>query len=225
MKASGFHLERLISAGQATPAGQWYDQETHEWVVLLSGSAGLLFEGEPEIRVLRPGDYLLIPAHCRHRVEWTDPEKKTVWLALHYQVCFTHDMTRRMRPLNLVSGRFQPVPFLPLQPWRRGGGPGGNRSQVACAKLCSLNLSARGILSFSLISSYLSPHLGRAAPMNRAEIRANLATHLEYLSVSLGERSIYRPQNLQAAEDYVLGNFQRLGYHPSARATPTCARK
>jgi cupin 2 domain-containing protein len=85
LKTPGFHLERIISAGQATPPGQWYDQETHEWVVLLSGAAGLLFEGEPQFRVLHPGDYLLIPAHCRHRVEWTDPEQRTVWLALHFQ--------------------------------------------------------------------------------------------------------------------------------------------
>lgn len=79
-----FRLERIVSAGQATPPGEWYDQETHEWVVLLSGSAGLLFAGETEIRVLGPGDYLHIPARCRHRVEWTDPEQKSVWLALHY---------------------------------------------------------------------------------------------------------------------------------------------
>ena len=85
LKAPSFHLERIISAGQATPPGQWYDQETHEWVVLLSGAAGLLFEGEAQVLVLRPGDYLLIPAHCRHRVEWTDPERRTVWLALQYQ--------------------------------------------------------------------------------------------------------------------------------------------
>ncbi len=85
LKTPGLRLERIISAGQATPMGQWYDQETHEWVVLLSGSAGLLFEGETQVRVLRPGDYLLIPAHCRHRVEWTDPTRQTVWLALHYR--------------------------------------------------------------------------------------------------------------------------------------------
>jgi len=84
-KTPGFQLERIISAGQATPPGQWYDQETHEWVVLLSGAAGLWFEGETEVQVLRPGDYLLIPAHRRHRVEWTDPEQQTVWLALHYR--------------------------------------------------------------------------------------------------------------------------------------------
>ena len=77
-------LERIISTGQSTPAGEWYDQERNEWVALLSGSAGLLFEGEPEPRVMKPGDYLIIPAHLRHRVEWTDPDHETVWLALHY---------------------------------------------------------------------------------------------------------------------------------------------
>jgi cupin 2 domain-containing protein len=84
VQTNHFHLERLVSGGQATPPGQWYDQETHEWVVLLSGAAGLLFEGESEILMLTPGDYLLIPAHRRHRVAWTDPHHKTVWLALHY---------------------------------------------------------------------------------------------------------------------------------------------
>ncbi len=85
LKTPGFNLERIVSAGQATVPGQWYDQETNEWVIILSGSAGLLFEGEAEVRTLRPGDYLLIPAHCRHRVEWTDSKEKTVWLALHYR--------------------------------------------------------------------------------------------------------------------------------------------
>lgn len=77
-------LERIVSAGHATPAGEWYDQERPEWVVLLCGSAGLRFEEHPEIVVLKPDDFLLIPAHERHRVEWTDPRVKTVWLALHY---------------------------------------------------------------------------------------------------------------------------------------------
>jgi cupin 2 domain-containing protein len=85
LETPGVVLERIVSAGQATPPGEWYDQETHEWVVLLSGAAGLLFESEKQARVLGPGDYLLIPAHCRHRVEWTDPDQKTVWLALHFR--------------------------------------------------------------------------------------------------------------------------------------------
>ena len=53
-------------------------------MALLTGGAGLRFEDEAELRVLRPGDYLLIPAHRRHRVDWTDPEAPTVWLVLHY---------------------------------------------------------------------------------------------------------------------------------------------
>jgi cupin 2 domain-containing protein len=79
-----FRLERIISSGQATPGGQWYDQEQHEWVVLLSGAAGLRFEGEEGLQVLHPGNFVKIPAHTRHRVEWTDEKQSTVWLALHY---------------------------------------------------------------------------------------------------------------------------------------------
>jgi len=84
--ASGgrFRLVRIVSSGQATPPGQWYDQDDHEWVVVLAGRAGLLIEGEPGPRVLGPGDWLLLPAHCRHRVEWTAAGTPTVWLALHH---------------------------------------------------------------------------------------------------------------------------------------------
>jgi cupin 2 domain-containing protein len=83
LETNNLRLERIVSGGQTTPPGEWYDQDTHEWVVLLSGSACLRFEVDPD-KVLHPGDYLLIPAHCRHRVEWTDPTQPTVWLALHY---------------------------------------------------------------------------------------------------------------------------------------------
>jgi len=79
-----FKLERIISTGQATPPGEWYDQPQDEWVILLSGSAGLLLENDPTIQILQPGDYLHIPAHLRHRVEWTDHSQPTLWLALHY---------------------------------------------------------------------------------------------------------------------------------------------
>jgi cupin 2 domain-containing protein len=84
LEQQGFRLERIVSTGQATPAGEWYDQPRSEWVVLLTGSAGLLIAGEAAPRRLAPGDWLLLPAHLRHRVEWTDPDRPTVWLALHY---------------------------------------------------------------------------------------------------------------------------------------------
>jgi cupin 2 domain-containing protein len=85
LEAQSFRLERIVSAGHATPEGTWYDQPQAEWVILLQGSARLLIEGEPEARRLHPGDWLLIPARVRHRLEWTDPAQPTVWLALHYQ--------------------------------------------------------------------------------------------------------------------------------------------
>lgn len=84
LERGNFRLERIVSRGQATPPGQWLDQEREEWVILLSGGAGLRFEGETAGRDLQPGDHLVIPAHRRHRVEWTGPDKTTVWLALHY---------------------------------------------------------------------------------------------------------------------------------------------
>ena len=80
-----FTLERIVSSGQATPPGEWYDQETHEWVILLKGRARLMFEEEKEVRTLQPGDYVHIPAHRRHRVEWTESAQTTLWLALHYR--------------------------------------------------------------------------------------------------------------------------------------------
>src|SRR5579871_5183243 len=70
-------IERIVSTGQASPEGFWYDEPRAEWVVLLAGAAGLRFEGEAEIRVLRRGDHLDIPAHRRHRVEWTEPGATT----------------------------------------------------------------------------------------------------------------------------------------------------
>jgi cupin 2 domain-containing protein len=80
----GVTVQRIVSTGQASPPGFWYDQAWSEWVLLLSGSAGLLFDGEASPRRLRKGDYLLIPARTRHRVEWTDATRPTVWLAIHF---------------------------------------------------------------------------------------------------------------------------------------------
>jgi len=80
---AGLRIERIVSTGQASPPGFWYDQDAPEWVLLLAGSAGLWIDGEAAPRRLTAGDYVLIPAHARHRVEWTDPAMPTVWLAIH----------------------------------------------------------------------------------------------------------------------------------------------
>lgn len=75
-------IERIVSCGQCTPAGQWYDQPQDEWVVLLQGSAHLAF-ADGRTRVLNAGDWLVLPAHCRHRVEYTSREPPCIWLAVH----------------------------------------------------------------------------------------------------------------------------------------------
>jgi len=85
LKTETFKLERIVSSGQVTPEGEWYDQDTNEWVILLSGSAGLLFEDDDQVLVMNAGDYIHIEPHQRHRVEWTDPDQKTVWMALHFK--------------------------------------------------------------------------------------------------------------------------------------------
>lgn len=84
LERPGLRIERIVSHGQSSPPGFWYDQERHEWVLLLAGEARLRFEEQDQPFVLRPGDCLEIPAHRRHRVEWTKPDAPTIWLAVFY---------------------------------------------------------------------------------------------------------------------------------------------
>jgi cupin 2 domain-containing protein len=83
----GEHMraERIVSRGHCSPHEGWYDQDEDEWVILLKGGARLIFDGADEMTELAPGDYIHIPAHVRHRVAWTDPDKDTVWLAIFFQ--------------------------------------------------------------------------------------------------------------------------------------------
>ncbi|ACO80673.1 hypothetical protein AvCA_45610 [Azotobacter vinelandii CA] len=79
----GCRVERIVSQGQASPSGFWYDQDWDEWVLLLAGSAVLRLESQSQPIALAVGDHLLIPAGERHRVEATAPHGPTVWLAVH----------------------------------------------------------------------------------------------------------------------------------------------
>jgi cupin 2 domain-containing protein len=78
-------IERITSRGQASPPGFWYEQPQREWVLLVSGRAGLEIEGEARTVELSPGDWLDIPAWRRHRVLWTATGEPTLWLALHWE--------------------------------------------------------------------------------------------------------------------------------------------
>lgn len=77
-------IERIVSRGQASPPGFWYDQAEHEYVVVLAGKASLNIEGKSEM-ILGPGDFLYLSPHTRHRVEWTDPQQDTIWLAVFWK--------------------------------------------------------------------------------------------------------------------------------------------
>jgi len=84
VEQGGVTIERIVSMGQASPPGFWYDSPRAEWVALLSGAATLEFEGNPQPHPMSPGDHVLIHAHCRHRVAWTSNTQPSVWLAVYF---------------------------------------------------------------------------------------------------------------------------------------------
>jgi cupin 2 domain-containing protein len=84
LRAPAVRIERIVSRGHASPPGFWCDQDQAEWVLVVEGAAILAFEHDPEPVRLEAGDYVLIPAHARHRVEWSDPDRPTIWLAVHH---------------------------------------------------------------------------------------------------------------------------------------------
>ena len=83
LSSQDVRIERIVSAGQASPDGFWYDEKDAEWVLVLAGSAALQLEDEAELLKLEPGDYIFIPPHRRHRVSFTDQAQPTIWLAVH----------------------------------------------------------------------------------------------------------------------------------------------
>lgn len=83
LERGSVRIERIVSQGHTAPAEGWFDQDEHEWVLVLEGAGRLLFEDGRELE-LRRGDYVDIPAHVRHKVAWTDPARPTVWLAVFY---------------------------------------------------------------------------------------------------------------------------------------------
>ena len=83
-QGKGTRIERIVSRGHVSEAGFWYDQDETELVLVMHGRARLEVEQQGELD-LRPGDFVVIPAHVRHRVTWTDPVNDTIWLAVFYR--------------------------------------------------------------------------------------------------------------------------------------------
>ncbi|MEI8071355.1 MAG: cupin domain-containing protein [Planctomycetota bacterium] len=82
LEDSDVRIERIVSHGHSSPPGFWYDQDQAEWVLVLRGAARLEFDDR--VLDMRPGDFVNIPAHQKHRVAWTTPDEPTIWLAVHY---------------------------------------------------------------------------------------------------------------------------------------------
>jgi cupin 2 domain-containing protein len=83
IQSDGVRVERIVSHGHASPEGFWYDQDEHEWVMVLQGSARLQLEDRTID--LGPGDYINLPAHTKHRVQWATNDQPTIWLAIFYK--------------------------------------------------------------------------------------------------------------------------------------------
>ncbi len=84
VSAENIRIERIVSKGHDSPESGWYDQDEHEWVIVLKGEAEIQFENQTTVR-LASGSHLNIPAHMRHKVSWTDPDTETIWLAVYYK--------------------------------------------------------------------------------------------------------------------------------------------
>ena len=83
LKNDNILIERIVSTGQVTPAGEWYDQAQNEWLIVLQGVGELSYEDNSRIKLTK-GDYLLIPAHQKHRVEYTSTEPPCIWLTIFF---------------------------------------------------------------------------------------------------------------------------------------------
>jgi cupin 2 domain-containing protein len=82
VRSPNVRIERIVSSGNHSADGFWYDQDENEWVILLQGSAKIEFE---DVMIdLNSGDYLLIPSHKKHRVAETSATEKTIWLAVFF---------------------------------------------------------------------------------------------------------------------------------------------
>ncbi len=83
IEKNNIKIERIVSRGHASPKEFWYDQAQDEFIILLSGTATIVYENK-QIFKMKKGDYLIIPAHQKHRVEDTNKDRDTYWLAIHF---------------------------------------------------------------------------------------------------------------------------------------------
>ncbi|MCJ0811301.1 cupin domain-containing protein [Vibrio vulnificus] len=83
LKLDNVRIERIVSHGHHSPETGWYDQEEHEWVVILQGEGEIEFEAGKIVHLTK-GEHLFIPAHQKHKVRWTTSSEQTIWLAVFF---------------------------------------------------------------------------------------------------------------------------------------------
>jgi cupin 2 domain-containing protein len=82
LKSNSLLLEKILTHGELKSPGKWYDQEKDEWVMMVQGKATIEYDDGNRIE-MKKGDYVIIPAHLKHRVIETSESPDCVWLALH----------------------------------------------------------------------------------------------------------------------------------------------
>mgnify|MGYP001484251402 CR=1 FL=1 len=107
VESGEIRIERIVSRGHASDEEFWYDQAWDEWVVLLTGDAGLRLAGSEQIMPLVPGDWVHIPAHVRHQVAWTAADGETIWLAVHFKTSGNIKYWKEAKPMD--RGTYQKI--------------------------------------------------------------------------------------------------------------------
>ncbi|CAK1758961.1 cupin domain-containing protein [Vibrio crassostreae] len=77
-------IERILSHGHSSPEEGWYDQDEHEWVMVIEGQGVIEFD-DGRVVTLSKGDYINIAAREKHKVIGTVENVVTIWLAVFYR--------------------------------------------------------------------------------------------------------------------------------------------
>lgn len=83
LQCPGIRIEKIVSSGQCSPEGFWYDQKESEWICLLQGEAKIAFSDGREQK-LKAGEQLFIPPHQKHRVCFTSCQPPCIWLCIFF---------------------------------------------------------------------------------------------------------------------------------------------
>ncbi len=82
LRDTNIRIERIVSNGQISEDGFWYEQDENEFVLLQEGEAILEFEDRDVS--LKKGDFIDIKSRQKHRIKYTSLSEPTIWLVIFY---------------------------------------------------------------------------------------------------------------------------------------------